>query len=274
MPVEQLTFEFGDGNAPVSLDGLKELVSQTLEILHSIEQRFTVSGMTVKWKVVRLSMHSPVKISVAPDVRIEPSVLPRSRSSPTAIGNRMTKAVFKGVEALEKTKPGRRLPRDLPPDAAKAIQKLIKVAEKEGATVSIGESKNKITLTEAVSKNVDALLIKNPDYADFSTIEGTLEVVNAHDRTYFVVWETLTNNRIECMVDEDRLQEALKNFNKRVSVTGRVKYKNDVPITVYDVEAFEVLPGPDQVLRLEDMKPIDISGSESPEDYVRRMRDG
>jgi hypothetical protein len=269
MPLSELTIKLSDPDGRVSVEALTEGLENALAALRSLENDFTVTGISVRWKVVHVSMRSPLKVRIAPFVQNE-----AGKSNP-AIGRKISRAFMNGIATLEKAT---NRPQSLPPhfseETVRAVQKMVKSAEKDGTKVTLISDKSEVALTDAAIKNSNEMISKVRRYTDVSTIEGMLEAVNAHGKTKILVWDILTRKPIECIVNQDKLNEYLQLFNKRVSVTGKVEYRNDVPKIVTEIETIKQLPGWDDLVLLEDMQPIDISGDQSPEDYVRRMRDG
>ena len=72
------------------------------------------------------------------------------------------------------------------------------------------------------------------EYTAIGSVEGKLQTVTDRGGIKFVVYDSLHDRRVTCHIDsEERLEEAVKAFRKRVEVTGLVKYrKNGLPISV------------------------------------------
>jgi hypothetical protein len=263
MASKKITIALGDADGHVSIEALSDALEKTLRMLRGIEEGFTSAGTVVRWEVVRVKMQSPLEMTIEPRF---------SSPVPKTTGERIVAATVKGLASIEKRAVA---PRNFNVESLKALKDLVSVAEKEQAPLSIRNGKGrKVVLTPAVAKHVDEVVAKARRYKDISTIEGSLEMVSTHRRPSFFVWESGTNHRVECLVAGTAdLKQYVDYLGKRVAVTGRVSYLNHIPRTI-EVESLHVLPSLAQSPRLEDMEPIDISGDEPPEDYIRRMRDG
>jgi hypothetical protein len=123
-------------------------------------------------------------------------------------------------------------------------------------------------------KHIDELASRARLYVDFSTIEGRLEVISVHEHNSLFIWETLTNNRVECFVSDEQIKEAALLLNKRVTVSGRINYRNHVPKTISVEGPIKVLRTSTELPQPKDIGPIDITGGVSSEQHVRRMRNG
>jgi len=116
------------------------------------------------------------------------------------------------------------------------------------------------------------IVAKAPRYSDVSTVEGRLEAISVHDRPALSIWDMLTNDKIECLVNDAQLATGLTLLRKRVAVTGVVKYVNHVPKSV-QVDSFDVLPEMESLPQPQNIRPINITNGLSSEEHVRRIRD-
>jgi len=108
------------------------------------------------------------------------------------------------------------------------------------------------------------------------SVDGTLEIVNVHNRAQFSVFESLGNTEVRCRfpVSDDLLAKVRRNLGKRVTVLGMVRYRTatDAPVSITVEDIYE-LDGDDEPLTFERMPVIDLAPGESSEAYIRRMRD-
>ena len=267
MALNELTITLSDKQGRVSIETLTTALENALSMLRSIESEIVASGVTVRWEISRVSMRSPLKMTFAPRVRSA-----KGRVSRT-VGNRIVNSVLQGMERIET---GKSVPKAFTEDALEATKKMVRSAAKEGASVAFGSKTDPrpIRLTESAVKHIDDLASKARLYVDFSTVEGRLEVVSVHERNTVVVWETLTGNRIECLVDDDQIKQASALLGKRVAVTGRVSYRNHIPKTISVEGPIRVLRTSAELPQPKDIGPIDITDGASSEEHVRRMRNG
>lgn len=263
MSLDELTITLSDKDGRLSVDTLKKALENALEMLRQIEANIVSSGVEVRWEVVRARMRSPLALTLSPRVS-------RNGRSSKTVGRQLVKSALQSVSALER---GKVPPRYFTDEAMEATRKLVNVAKSDSAVVSF-ESKSvpKFQLTEKTLEQIDALASKARLYVDFSTIEGRLEVVSVHDHDSFFVWETLTNRRIECFADAEQMKQASTLLKKRVSVTGRVSFRNHVPQSIYVDGPIRQLHDSSELPQPKDIGPINITDGLSSEEHVRRMR--
>jgi nucleotide-binding universal stress UspA family protein len=265
MPAEGFTLKLGEGEQRVSIDALKEALENALDLLRNVGQEFAPAGTVVRWEVVAASLRSPLSMTFAP----------RSQGTgklSRAVGKRIVAACVHGLGQLEK-KPV--LPPHFNEEALLAVQRLVKVALKENAKITVASNGTVgVTPTARTTENIKKVVEKARLYVDYGTIEGRLEEISIHGPTRFAVWDELTDARTDCLIGDDRLGEAMEllRMRKRVAVSGRIHYRNQQPKTV-EVEEIRTLRGMDDILKLEDIPPMDITGGLSSEEYIRRMRD-
>lgn len=261
MPTNELTITLAR-TGRLSVEALTQTLENALEMLRNLETEFVASGTAVRWEVVRVSMRSPLRVTVAP----------HSESKGfSSIARRMVKTSLKGFERIERAAA---LPEHFNEEALDAARKMFDVTRKEGAAITLSsDHENQITLTEQAGKNMEEIASKARLYMDYGTVEGRLEIISVHERDSFYVWETLTNRRVECLANPEQFQDAKDLLGKRVAVSGRIKYRNHVPKSIH-VESIHKMPDGSELPSLEDIGPIDITEGLSSEEHVRRMRNG
>jgi len=261
MPTSAFTIKLGEGVKRVSLDVLTEALQNALEILQNVSQDFT-SG-AVRWEVVKASLKSPLMLAFAPSSQ-------NNGKLPPAVGRRIVAACAGGFDELEREAI---LPPHFNEEALLAADRLMKVAQKEGAKLAVGAGRRpEVTPTTRAVEHIRQVVDKARMYIDYGTIEGSLDEISVRGGLHFAVWEALTNHRIECAATPERLEEAKALLGRRVAVSGRVRYRNRKPTSIR-VEAIKTLREASELPQLEDMPAIDITGGLNSEEYVRRMRD-
>ena len=102
--------------------------------------------------------------------------------------------------------------------------------------------------------HVDSIIAT--DSRDWGTIEGRLSVLSERGGLRFTVYDPVTNKAIRCHFDETLLDDAINAFRQRVSVCGLIRYRSDgQPISI-KVDKFFVLPRPETLPRIEDVRGI------------------
>lgn len=261
MPLDEITITLG-GQDRLTVDVLKTQLENALDVLRNVESDFTTADTVVRWEIVRVRMRSPLKVTFAPNVLGK-----RGKT----IGRKIVKACLDGMNEIEQTASA---PPHFNDFALKAAKEMVSVAQKEGHKVTFASNgKMQVTLTQQAAKHIDEVVSKARRYTDVSTVEGNLEMVSVHDHPSFFIWETFTRHRVECLVDEAQLKDYFPLLNKRVAVTGTVKYRNHIPVSVA-VEDIRVLRDASELPQPSDIGPINITDGVSSEEHVRRMRDG
>jgi hypothetical protein len=260
MPLDELTITLSEKDGRLGVQTLVDALENALAMLKGLESDIVASGIKVRWEVVRISMKSPLRFTIAPRIK--------GRAGRTS-GRKIVKACLQGMREIEKTPEP---PIYFNDDSLEAAKKLVKAAGSDGASLTISSNgQDKITLTEKAVRHIEEIASKARKYMDFSTIEGRLEIISVHVQPSFAIWEMLTNYRIECHGSEEHMAQAMSLLGKRVAVTGRVSYSNHKPKSI-QVESMKGLREINELPQPKDIGPIDITGDLSSEEHIRRMR--
>lgn len=109
-----------------------------------------------------------------------------------------------------------------------------------------------ISVGRVIAKTAKELL--EPAYEEEASVEGRLEKLDGHDKLQFVVYDMLEDRAIRCEVDSKLLSVAWENFQKRVEVVGKVRFRRDghaVSVKAREIISF---PSPDQIPSLDEMR--------------------
>jgi hypothetical protein len=265
MNLDELTITLSDKKGRIRVETLTKALENALEMLRGIEASIVASGVDVQWDVVRVQMRSPLKMTLSPRVRV------RGKSRP-ALGRKMVMACIQGVGKIEKSAI---LPQYFTTEVLDAARRLVKTVSSDGGEVMFASNgSNRTKVTGKAIKHIDELATKARLYVDFSTIEGRLEVISVREGQRFFIWETLTNRKIECAVDDHGFKVAMELLGKRVSVTGRVSYRNHTPTFMQVEEPIRRLRDMSELPQPKDIGRINITEGLTSEEHVRRMRDG
>jgi hypothetical protein len=259
---KEITIQIGDRDQPVTVDNLVAALENTLQMLKGLESHFPHSGEPIQWEIVRALMKSPLSITLAP----------RPPKGQKRLADKVVKAAIGGLKTLE-TSGEPQLPPHFDDEVLEAVEKLSSISQ-TGTALKVfvpDEEAAQVELGQQTIKRVKELEARARVYVDYGTIEGRLETISVHNGNSFVVWEAMTNNRIECRITPEQLEEAKQLLGKRVAISGRLRYRNHKPISM-EVESIKVLRERAELPQPETMKPIDITGGESSEEYIRRLR--
>lgn len=264
----ELTLVLSDKDGQVNLDLLIETLENALALLRGFTSEVIASGLDIRWQVVRVKMNSPLRMTLAPLVRRNEG---KGRPNKT-IGRKIVKAALDSMDKLERGAP---LPSSFSPESVDAARRLLRATSSEGAALSFESPlAHKVRLTEKSVKHLEEISSKGRLYVDHSTIEGRLEAASVHNQNTFSVWESLTGHRVECVVSEEQMRDVSDYLGKRVSVSGRVTYRNHVPKSIAVEGPIKVLRSSAELPQPGDIGPVDITGGIPSEEFVRRLRNG
>lgn len=88
---------------------------------------------------------------------------------------------------------------------------------------------------------------------EFGSIDGILEAVSIHGQVAFVVYDPLTNDRVECRCDRPTLDRAVPRLGKRVFVSGEIHYRADGEPMSLQVDSLDI-PDERSLLEVEDVR--------------------
>lgn len=254
----QITITLGAHHLDVAT--LITSLEQTLVVLRSIESHVNNSA-EIKWDIVASSMNSPLSLTLEP----------RSNGVSAPIySNAVVQKYANGLRLLNK-RPD--LPEGFDGEAMGALRKIAEVATKDRTEVSVQVQGTQIPTTSAeVLGRIQLVEAKAASHYEHGTIEGSLEMISKRRRDHFVIWEVLTNNRVECNVTTELFQQAKEHLGERVAVSGRIRSAFGKPKSI-QVESIAALRKQKTLRPLDQYGPINITGGLSSEAYVRGLRD-
>lgn len=95
------------------------------------------------------------------------------------------------------------------------------------------------------------------DYYDFGSVEGRLEFIqDADDSIKIRIKDFLFDKPIKCVISEDKLDQVLANFRRRVELEGRIHYRRDgTPISI-EADVIDALPEDEDLPTADDVRGI------------------
>jgi hypothetical protein len=151
-------------------------------------------------------------------------------------------SLFDGLDSLEREAKAPKYFTERALECARELSLIAHGPRDQGSPVRILSRQRTRAITRATWINVSEIL--DWKYEDVGTVEGTLEVVSAHDGYEFRIYEPLWLRAVRCHFQEERLADALANFKKRVEVQGLIRYTKDgFPVSV-NVLSITPLPDP------------------------------
>lgn len=147
------------------------------------------------------------------------------------------------------------------------------------AQITVDEGRSK----ESTVLDLDAKFIANIDlaidkeYVEISTIDGDLEEINVHNKTYtFKIYNAGVHGKvISCQFPPELLDEAQKALGHGVFISGDFHYKagDNTPYKI-EVSKIELLPPEEDLPSLRDLEGIapGLTGGKSSVEFVREQR--
>ncbi len=153
-----------------------------------------------------------------------------SRLSPEVASN-VYSAMFDGLDSLESEATIPMYYTESALESARTLSRIAQGKKDRHVPIRILSRKRSHVVTRNMFNNVSEIL--DWKYEDLGTVEGTLEVVSAHNGYEFRIYEPVWQRVIRCNFDEELLKEALGCFKKRVEVQGLVRYTKDgFPVSI------------------------------------------
>ncbi len=114
----------------------------------------------------------------------------------------------------------------------------------------------------------------HPRKEEKAVVVGKLEGINVHgDKSTFIIYDPLTNTKINCTFPDEDLEKAKEALPYRVSVAGTATYNAKGQVTSIKVDSFRKLRQRKDLPQARDLERIDFTGGLDPVEYIRRLRD-
>lgn len=149
-------------------------------------------------------------------------------------------AVPSGIRSLESGV--EEMPKLFTRDAVKAVRILGKLRGMKATDLTAirirSDSDKSVVTTKSVAV-VDTLI--GGQRQSYGAIEGKMQTITERGGFRFVIYDSLHDQRIDCFIDEELMEEAVRNFGKRVRVSGLVQFDrlgDPVSIKVTEIYVF------------------------------------
>ena len=245
----------------VSVQGFLDAVSHTLEILRNLDSAISLRRTgTLRWVISELHSESPATA--------------RLRAVPSSEDQDFSYDVIRSyLDGLEQLSTGNALPKDFPEDALESAKRLSRDMVKENIVILFRHQERTVEVSERIATNVDERLSQT--YFATGSVEGTLEMVTVHDRSYFRVYDTVHGMGVPCYFNSDLLEHVRQGIGHRVSVQGDIQSDRNGKIRSLSVNTIRLLPDEGQLPTPSQMRGLvkGISEGRPAEEYLRDLRD-
>jgi hypothetical protein len=125
---------------------------------------------------------------------------------------------------------------------AKSLASLFKKSKVDPNVRIWSKTEESVRMERRIATSADCLLAAA--YEEDGAVDGILEKLDGHGKLQFVIYDLIDDRSVKCEINDNLLQQALLNFQKRVEVIGTVKYRKDgMPV---GVKASRIINFPDK----------------------------
>lgn len=132
-----------------------------------------------------------------------------------------------------------------------ALERAAELADQVGRglpAIRVGNAAAPVELTAQLKANVTKVLGSRRFVESIGTVEGRLETVSVHERSYFNVYDDLTGERIECHFSSDLTPPEVGRWvGRRVAITGTIRYRTTGEIVSVQADELYVFPEPESL---------------------------
>lgn len=240
------------------LDAFLQALQNTFDMLRDIDAAVSSKPQgTIVWRIAHLSVSSAVATLDADSVLEDAD-----------FSDEVVRAYTKGLEQIEQ---GPTIPPFFTEDTLEKAKRLVSTIRGEVTKITIqAQGIRPVAITQRVAANVDELI--GPQYEAYGSIEGMLETLSVHGRPHFTIYDVLTRRGVQCLIPQGLVSKAHSAFQKRVAVSGKIKYtRRGKPVSI-SAEDLRVLREKHELPQAKDIEGIDLTGGTDPTEYIRRLR--
>lgn len=229
----------------VAVKSFIAVATKLTDLLRELET--SVTGRDdLEWHIADLRMGS-TNFAIAPVTQS-----PESADS----ASKIIDAVVKGIAIVENS-PQR--PPHFTDQALRDVKDLTRAANGATNRLSIfggGAEPLRVTVSQRLVAHVDELI--GTKSVALGSLEGRLEALTVHGSIAFSIYDSITNRRISCGCSRETLNAVIKYFDKRVSVSGEIRFN---------------ARGEATSMRVDDVRPLGTGPLPQPEDIIGLFAD-
>jgi hypothetical protein len=246
----------------MSVDSFIDFISGTVKSLYNISNVLTEdkkNNFGLKIKSINLNSPGDIRLVVTEETDI-------------SFANRVFKEYFDGCRLIDNEV---RMPESFDDEILDSLKQTFNPLTNGIKEIAYSYGRIKVNPSTNIIDDVKNVIAheEKESYYCWTTLEGTLLIISGAERKrVFKIKDMLLPRTIKCYFNDDILNDVLGAFEKRVSVYGKTKYnKHDIPVLI-QVDKFEIFPDENDLPRYEDLPSIDITGGESIEDHLEKIR--
>ena len=196
----------------VSVESFIAIAKKLTDLLRELETLMT-GGRALEWHIADLRNGS-ARLAMRPHTE----ELEGPESAPPIIA-----AALDGLAMVEGAA---ERPPDFSDQALRDAQSLVNAAKRHEGSLSVfggdGAESRQVPVSQRLVAHVDELL--GAASVAFGSLEGRLEALTVHGAVEFSIYDSITNRRIPCSCNRKTLDAAMQHFEKRVSVSGEIRF--------------------------------------------------
>lgn len=252
----------------LTLDSFLKVARDALDILNNLEKEITGKNqINLIWEIAKIQKNTPLSMTIEGRATNGHLVEPMEVVKPFYTGLRLVNHKAQKPKHFTNTilKKARSMSTHLEDDIT-----FLKFEV---------EDEQPLLINRKIIDNIDRLTKKlNPYYKAHTSHEGYLKIIDVHGKTpEMCIYDTLTNEAIKCIFDENIVQELGANITKRIRVFGETTYRRiDHKPTSVEIDFYKILKNNDGLPTLRDLHDagINITNGLDSVEFVRELRNG
>jgi hypothetical protein len=243
------------------VDFLKELEALRSALKHTERIITGHEAPSVYYRIVDLKHHSPATVVLeAVPIEVE-----------QAHAEEVVGTFFRALAQIRETK---KVPKRFDLAALEAYRELTTGLKGHLSSVSISNGAAEVPINEDFEQAI--IQVIGPDEFEQGFITGTMEQVNLHNTSQFVIYPVIGPKRVRCDFPVGMLERVKAAIGNYVGVSGQLRFKTHDPFPyAINVDQIEIYPPDEQLPTLYDIRGIapDATGGIGAYEFVRRLRD-
>ena len=211
----------------ITADKFKKTVIAFYDLVDEVSTAVTGKKKSVDW-IVSVRQGSIILQSMAEPKKIEGK---EAEKIVTSLGS--------GLESLEESEERPEYFSERALDQVRVLSSVSDPKDNEFSSVKITTNGTPRDVTLHSAANIDS--IQGYKTKGLGSVEGKLKAISDYGDLKIVVKDAITDRAVHCVLDDERLNEALSAFGKRVYVFGLINYDKEgraKKITVQDLRIF------------------------------------
>jgi hypothetical protein len=217
---DSLTITVTGETEHVDVLGALSVVHSAIDLLMEIDCAVARQrNAQISWRFSAVSMNSPLVLTIVAHIPGLPQ-----------FGREVLGLFIGGLRGMEYGT--RSVPRYFTDNALEDAKRIVAPLNTGTARIAftVGDEAP-LVLSQRIAASADILLPK--EHVEIGSLEGRLEMLSVHGRTQFAIWDVITDARVECNFPASMLEQTQECFNRRVLVSGEVRYsRNGLPRTI------------------------------------------